>query len=302
MSELIPVRNCDNPQRRGDVIFVHGLNGNPREYWFPPGEPDKFWPAWLGEDLPEVGIWSLGYENAAFKSRGFSLLSFFGYRGFAMPLLDRAKHVLLQLEVSGIGERPLVFIAHSMGGLVVKQMLRTANESMIPRRLSILEQTRGVCFIATPHIGSDLAKWAGYFRTLLGTNISVDELAPHQAQLRDLNEWYRDFVAREQGNIKTISFYETKPMPWGGLVVQAGDADPGVPHAGLYPLDEDHRSIAKPKSKTSQLYISINDFIIDAVLPVSHEPLRGTPPEAGKKERYAIGEILIVTDFGGSVV
>lgn len=167
----------------------------------------------------------------------------------AMPLLDRAKNVLLRLELEQLGEKPLVFITHSMGGLLVKQMLRTANDSTDPKRKTIVEQTRGVCFIATPHIGSDLAKWAFYFRILLGTNVSVDELRPHHPQLRDLNQWYRDFVAREQVNIKTVTFYEMKPLPGIGLVVAQGDADPGVPNTGLHPLDDDHRTICKPASK-----------------------------------------------------
>ena len=69
MAELIKIRGCDRPERRADVIFVHGLNGNPGKYWSHNDEPTKFWPAWMGEDLPDVGVWSLGYENAALKPR-----------------------------------------------------------------------------------------------------------------------------------------------------------------------------------------------------------------------------------------
>ena len=101
------------------------------------------------------------------KRRGLSILSRSGYRGFAMPLSDRAKSVLLQLEVAGLGERPLVFVTHSMGGLLVKQLLRTASDNSAQRQyMAVLKNTRGVCFIATPHVGADLAKWAAYFRTL----------------------------------------------------------------------------------------------------------------------------------------
>jgi pimeloyl-ACP methyl ester carboxylesterase len=266
MPELVRVSGCDNPRRRGDVVFVHGLNGDPGDYW---GGPGSHWPTWLGEDLPDVGIWSLGYENAALKPRRLSLARLVLQRGFAMPLLDRAKNVLLRLGLEQLGERPLVFITHSMGGLLVKQMLRTANDSTDPKWKGILDQTRGICFIATPHIGSDLAKWACYFRALLGMNISVDELQPHQPTLRDLNQWYRDFVAREQVNIKTVSFYEMKPLSGVGLVVEQGDADPGVPHAGLYPLDDDHRSICKPTSKKTELHLHSLNFIHNCLSPAA---------------------------------
>ena len=113
-----------------------------------------------------------------------------------MPLTDRAENVLLQLKLEGIGTRPLVFMTHSMGGLLVKQLLRTASDSPDPKWRAVLEQTRGVCFIATPHIGSDLAKWGTYFRTLLGTNVSMDELRPHEPLLRNLKQWYSNFVSR----------------------------------------------------------------------------------------------------------
>ncbi|MGO9811473.1 MAG: esterase/lipase family protein [Isosphaeraceae bacterium] len=261
MAELVEVRNCKEPMRRGDVVFIHGLNGNARQYWFPPNEPDKYWPAWLGEDLPDVGVWSLSYENAAFKRRRLSLVRLFFQGGFAMPLLDRASSVLSCLTAKGIGRRPLVFIAHSMGGLLVKQVLRTANDSTDPEWRSVLNETKGVCFIATPHMGANLARWVSYFQTLLGTNVSVDDLRPHHQYLRDLNVWYRNFVSKGGITIRTISFYEMKPMFGGVLVVEPGDADPGVAQAGLHPLDEDHVSICKPQSKESALHVSLIKFI-----------------------------------------
>jgi pimeloyl-ACP methyl ester carboxylesterase len=283
MADLIKVRGCDNPERRGDVIFVHGLNGNPREYWWPPGEPEKFWPAWVGEDLPDVGVWSLGYENAALKPRRFSFSRKLLQGGFAMPLEDRADNILLRLESDHFGERPLVFITHSMGGLLIKEVLRTANDSSNPRRKDIVEQTRGVCFIATPHIGSDLAKWASYFKTLLGTNVAMDELRPHEPHLRKLNQWYRDFVAAEQRRIKTLSFYEMKPTAIiGRLVVEPGDADPGVPNAGLHPLDEDHASICKPGSKNHQIHVTVTDFIRRECLQLDEGPSLPDPLSPSK--------------------
>jgi hypothetical protein len=273
--ELLPINGWQDPQRAGDVVFVHGLNGNPREYWCHEGKHENFWPAWLGQDLPSVGVWSMGYENAAFKSSRHSIFGRFGFGGFAMPLSDRAKSILLQLEVSEIGQRPLVFVTHSMGGLVVKQLLRTAYEAPLRSPWKpILKNTRGVCFIATPHIGSDLATWASYFGTLLRTNISTEELNPRESRLRELNEFYRNYVTRKGVNIKTLSFFETKPL--GGsniLVVTERDADPGVANAGLYAVGEDHLSICKPPSPMTPIYMKVLRFIKDECFRLAGPPL-----------------------------
>jgi len=70
MSELIQVSGCEKTERLGDVIFVHGLDGDARSTWHSSEKPDDFWPAWLGEDLSNVGVWSLGYEVHASAWKG----------------------------------------------------------------------------------------------------------------------------------------------------------------------------------------------------------------------------------------
>lgn len=64
MSSLIPLSNTESAERKGDVIFVHGLDGNHRATWLDTKE-STFWTAWLGEDLSDVGVWSLEYEAAS---------------------------------------------------------------------------------------------------------------------------------------------------------------------------------------------------------------------------------------------
>ena len=77
--------------------------------------------------------------------------------GTAMPIQDRAKNVLEC--VLGRGElrgAPLVFACHSLGGLVVKQVLRAADgrRAYSAETQVFLDSVKGVVFIATPHTGS----------------------------------------------------------------------------------------------------------------------------------------------------
>ena len=62
-----------------------------------------------------------------------------------------------------------------------------------------------------------------------------------------------------------------KPIRRVGLVVEPGDADPGVPLAGLYPLDDDHRTICKPKSKQAEIHLKTVTFVRDCLnIEVAH--------------------------------
>jgi len=42
---------------------------------------------------------------------------------------------------------------------------------------------------------------------------------------------------------------------------------PGVPLAGLYPLDDDHRTICQPKSRQSPIHLKTVSFVRDCLRP-----------------------------------
>ncbi|HRE18891.1 MAG TPA: hypothetical protein PLW86_17780, partial [Rhodocyclaceae bacterium] len=79
-----------------------------------------------------------------------------------MPLADRATNILDWLELDGIGCRPVMFICHSLGGLLVKQVLRHAGDFGNPAWKAVATQTKAVVFLSTPHSGADLASWVQY--------------------------------------------------------------------------------------------------------------------------------------------
>ena len=54
--QLLKIAGCANASRQADVIFVDGLDGDARTTWYPPEQPTRFWPAWLGEDCPQLGV------------------------------------------------------------------------------------------------------------------------------------------------------------------------------------------------------------------------------------------------------
>jgi predicted alpha/beta hydrolase family esterase len=238
---------------KADVVFVHGLGGDALTTWEPRGnnKAQNSWLYWLAQDLPSIQVWSLGYEAEAFP-----------WKGSTMPLYDRATNLLETLNVDGLGSRPLYFVTHSLGGLVVKQMLRNAKDSGNSQYQTIAEKTQGIVFISTPHSGSDLAHWIQYLGGIL-TTVSVDELKSHDPQLRQLNDWYRN---DEQFSTLPIKVYCEKKPTKSILVVNETSANPGIKGIIPIPMDNGHISICKPSSRDALIYKGVKKFIEDQLL------------------------------------
>jgi len=238
---------CSDEDRVADIVFVHGLDGDAKSTWHPKDRPEEFWPKWIGEVFPNVGVWSLGYKANSI-----------GWIGTSMPLTDRATNVLSLLETVGIGERPVIFVTHSLGGLVVKQALRHACDFGNPDWAPIAQNTKGIAFLATPHSGSDLANYLKYLGTLLKATVTVDELKAHDASLRQLNLWFRNNCAGM--GIRVDVLFETQST-CGVTVVDPTSSDPGIAGVIPIPVDADHISICKPTSKSHPVFARVRLFI-----------------------------------------
>lgn len=54
--------------------------------------------------------------------------------------------------------RPILFVCHSLGGVIVKELMRQAFQSLDPDMHTILHSTIGIIFFGTPHKGAGLRK------------------------------------------------------------------------------------------------------------------------------------------------
>jgi hypothetical protein len=264
MAELLPISSPLAADRQLDVVFVHGLGGDPIATWRSGTDENTSWPHWLALEFgTQIGVWSLGYAAAPTKWQGFP---FFGGKdpdaGAAMSLPRRAENALDRLVGAGIGQRPLCFITHSLGGLLVKSILRRSADSQFPPdRLQVVEQCRGVLFLATPHHGSRLADLAGAIKVYL-PSVSTLDLKDNDDHLMDLYEWYRSYAPSH--HILTRSYYENKETKGVVIVVPRSSADPGVAGdtaRGPTPLDRDHLEISKPRNRQDQAYIGSTQLI-----------------------------------------
>jgi protein SERAC1 len=98
------------------IVFVHGLTGNRENTWAHPN--GVLWPRdLLPEDLPSARIMTFGYDAdvvGLIKTAGSNTLRDHGK--------SLATDVAMLRARSGSENRPLIFVAHSLGGLVVEQV------------------------------------------------------------------------------------------------------------------------------------------------------------------------------------
>ncbi|HOG93914.1 MAG TPA: tetratricopeptide repeat protein, partial [Opitutaceae bacterium] len=149
----------------------------------------------------------------------------------------------------------------SLGGLLAKQILRTSSDSIDPSKHAVFERTHAVQFLATPHAGAELASLVDAFRRVCRSTVAIEDLRQHDPHLRELYTWYRH---HSTPRIATATYYEMKPVA-GFTIVNPTSAHPGV---GADPVasDEDHISIAKPKSTSAQVCETARSLIRDHIL------------------------------------
>ncbi|KAF5639076.1 ankyrin repeat [Fusarium sp. NRRL 52700] len=156
--EVVPQSN-ENPNCV-DIVAIHGLNGHRDKTWIDKATrlnwlEDK---ECLQKDFPAARILTFGYNSRTYFSRSIS-----DVRDFSSELLAALK---AWRRSAAEQSRPLVFICHSLGGLVFKQAVIHAHEQN-HHYSSILDNIHGVVFFATPHRGSDLAFWDDIGTTLV---------------------------------------------------------------------------------------------------------------------------------------
>jgi hypothetical protein len=231
------------------VLFVHGLRRANVKVWMSSGKRPEVWPRWLAADIERLGIWSVEHESAPTL-----------WRGYSMPLVDRANNILaLLLSEERLKQGDISFVVHSFGGLIFEQLLRTASDRSATQETAanLVKRISRVAFLGTPHLGADLATWAGRLRLLARPSPATQGLARNDPQLRELNQWYRRFAL--QNGIATLTLSETRSTRF-GLVVKPDSADPGLPSDPI-PIDADHFGIASPASKSSEIYRHVRDFL-----------------------------------------
>ncbi|KAK0737274.1 hypothetical protein B0T21DRAFT_364791 [Apiosordaria backusii] len=238
---------------RIDFIFVHGLGGGSRKTWSFSPEEAMFWPKeWLPTEVgfEHVRIHSFGY-NSDWTTRKESLLTVHDFGQALIADIYNSPHLHKN------GETPIVFVAHSMGGLVVKKAYLLALHSPVYNAMS--QRIHTIYFLGTPHRGADSAQFTKLLRYVAGngTKSFIDDLVPGNRTIDQLNDEFRHVYNK----VQIWSFFESIPMSF-GLVVEKESAVLGLPGEHVRYMEADHRHLCKFDSPDSPNYIVLyNSFL-----------------------------------------
>ncbi|KDR69836.1 hypothetical protein GALMADRAFT_912132 [Galerina marginata CBS 339.88] len=185
--------------------------------------------------------------------------------------------------VEDMQKRPILFIAHSTGGLLVKNVI---TQSQGGRDLGVVAaRLRGVIFLGTPH------RWDGLDSKAISSLInrlgSIGQSLPKQPNLehskrilRSVTTSFSEFIRVKGDNVILWSFFEEAPMPGIGLVVDKFTAEPNDPRYQMQSLPATHANMPKVVSNEDEGYQRLLIAIKQACIPV---PSQVILPESDDK-------------------
>ncbi|KAH7261549.1 hypothetical protein BKA59DRAFT_409635, partial [Fusarium tricinctum] len=229
-----------------DIVAIHGLGGDAYGTWDDGGQ------LWLRDflphQIPRCRILTYGYESVRKLSGSVT-----GINDIAADLLER-----LNAERTSEQEktRPIIFICHSLGGIIFKKALVIANEQL-PFYSHLLGKVHSVVFMGTPHRGAGVAFWGDFLARalfvadlgLMGNPRLLSDLKKNSPILADISQQF----AHRGKDLQIRTFYEREKYK-NTLVVDSDSAQLNLPNEKRIPIQANHKAMCKFSSADSQKY------------------------------------------------
>ncbi|KAG4268205.1 hypothetical protein FPRO04_12597 [Fusarium proliferatum] len=163
-----------------------------------------FWPVdLLSKDFPDSRILVFGYDSKITKYSAGTVSE--------NSVFSHAKDLLFALALERPLHRPLICVAHSLGGIIFKETLSRSSSSTRREHQNILESVEAVIFLGTPHRGSvDIAAKGEIARSLLSalgvatTPVILDSLGLKNTDLERAQEEFSRLWHTSNFRVKTF--------------------------------------------------------------------------------------------------
>lgn len=227
------------------IIFLHGVLGDSTSTWT---NGKAYWPDLIAGDDAFAGasIYVDEYNTKLFEG--------------GLTIDELADDLKVRLNSLGVTQhRKLIFITHSMGGLVARALLLKYRD--------LAEKTQFMFLLATPTSGAAIATWAA----LVSRNpqFSNMKLMASSDYLADMHRTWigAGFATR----IASYCAYETRSTHLGLFhnerVVDMASAASLCNRPPLLAIEVDHIGIAKPANRKARQYEAFkNAFEIEATV------------------------------------
>jgi O-acetyl-ADP-ribose deacetylase (regulator of RNase III) len=227
------------------VVFVHGIFGTTEDTWLNPNSGSTF-PGLLAND-PDL-------QN---KVDAFAFEYFTPKFNAAPPIVDLADQLRGELADHHLFEdhQKVVFIAHSMGGIVVREFLLNNREkiSSVPM----------IFFYATPTNGADIAALA----KIASANPQLRGMVPIESNdlLQSIqSSWLNSDQARS-----IPSYCGVEDLPTMGVMVVTRSSSTSLCNRPLDPFSASHIDIVKPVDREDSRYTrfvsALHKEVLDSV-------------------------------------
>ncbi|EHK42973.1 hypothetical protein TRIATDRAFT_285651 [Trichoderma atroviride IMI 206040] len=200
---LCPLNDVPEHQHKYDCIVMSGLASHPMGSWQPHGEDKSF--MWIRDTLPllvpNVKFILYGYDTTLAESKSFQSVS------------DLASSFISTLQQGGwtsTGHRQLLFFAHSLGGVVLKESFRMLADSGVMDEL-ILTRTKGAIFFGVPSQGLDVSDLDIMLKGQPNKDALVNEISNESPFIDMLEEQFSGISHLRK--MKLLWAYETKTTP-----------------------------------------------------------------------------------------
>ena len=192
----------------------------------------------------------------------------------------------------------MIFVAHSLGGLVVEQALLISRGTSQLHVKSLLASTFGIAFMGTPHLGSRKAEWAASLTRLSSllrkTNREiVAVLEPGSEMLSALQQEFHTMLEDRRRNegkwIEIFCFYEELSYAGIGDIVPRQSAIlPEYPNASIH---QNHSDMTKFSGTTDPGYVRVRGQLwlwVNAISKIELSTTATMPVQSDSDERTLV--------------
>jgi hypothetical protein len=169
-----------------------------------------------------------------------------------------------------VSDHPIIFVAHSLGGILVKRALELSNDltsRTADDNRSIYISTYGIIFLGTPHTGADSAKWGIMLESMIHSLIPkkvmhsdvqlVKTLQANNETLQNINLHFLDIFQR----FRICMAHEEMQTDLKGtkaFIVDQSSASPMLPDVVYFGIAATHSGMCKFESKNSPGYLNVS--------------------------------------------